>query len=253
MDFLGNYKMNPHYGNGIFRRRIHLSRETDHVHAQLEDSHHGFQVKLFHQANRVSRFEPSFLRVPFTSCSSAGEPLDKLLGAALDSSVGELVALAQPLTNCTHLLDLSLLAIAHTQREEKIVQYDVEVTDAKDGVARMRVWRNDVLMHEWQSNVGSILSPEPLAGKTLFAGFSLWANTHFSGLDNEAAFVLQKGNLVSIGNMVDVSAMAGGRASDETDRNACHTYSPANAPTAIRLGNTTRDFTHAPEQLLRFV
>jgi len=64
---------------------------------------------------------------------------------------------------------------------------------------------------------------------------------------------LQKGNMVAIGNMFDINSMAGGRAIDETERHACHTYSPANASQAIRLGNTTRDFTGAEDMLLKFV
>ena len=63
---------------------------------------------------------------------------------------------------------------------------------------------------------------------------------------------MQKGNLVSIGRMIDVEGMAGGRAIDETDRHACHTYSPGNAEQAIRLGGTVRDFTDSADDLLAY-
>lgn len=256
MGMYGNYKPNADYGSGIFRRCIRLTRAEDHVLGELEDSHHGFRVRVFHADNRITRFEPEFLRVPFTSCDSAGDPLAKLVGASIDTPVGELVAIANPLSNCTHLLDLALLAITHTQRAETVVRYDVDVTDAKDGISNLRVFRNAVLMHEWRvGNAidGAIVSPLEYLGNTMFMGFSRWANATFKDLENEAAFVLQKGNMVAIGNMFDIAAMAGGKASDETERHACHTYSPANAEQAIRLGNTTRDFTDSEEMLLKFV
>lgn len=256
MSQLGNYKPNPHYGNGIFRRAIRLTRHPDHVLAELEDSHHGFRVRVFHEAQRLTRFEPEYPRVPFSSCDSAGTVLDRLLGMPVDTPVAELIATANPLANCTHLLDLTLLAIAHTQREEQVVLYEVAVTDARDGLSHLRVWRNGTLMHEWQAGNGidgTIASPSAYQGKPLFMGFSRWANEAFSGLENEAAFVLQKGNMVALGNMFDIAGMAGGRAIDETDRHACHTYSPTQAPHAIRLANTWRDFTETPETLLKFV
>ena len=256
MSAFGNYKPNLRYGNGIFRRSIKLTRADDHVLGELEDSHHGFRVRVFHDNNCITRFEPEFLRVPFTSCDSAGDPLARLVGTPIDTPVGDLVAIANPLANCTHLLDLSLLAITHTQRDEAEVQYDVDVTDAQDGVSNLRVFRNGMLVHEWSAGNaidGAIVSPTAYKGNTMFMGFSRWANAVFTGIENEAAFVLQKGNMVAIGNMFDVAAMAGGRAIDETERHACHTYSPANAAQAIRLGNTTRDFTDSPDMLLKFV
>lgn len=252
------FKMNPHYGSGVFRRRIRLSRHAGHLHGALEDCNHGFQVTVFHQHNIVTDIKPQFMRIPFTTCGGAETPLKKLLGASLSATPAELLALAPPLSNCTHLHDLTLLTIGHGQREVDVVQYDVEVSDAKEGVSDLRVWRRvddeePILMHHWQSQNYMIASPPELKDKPLFMGFSRWANEMFKDIANEAAFVLQKGNLVSIGRMLDVNAMTGSRAKDENDRVACHTYSPENSANAIRLGNTVRDFTHTPEQLLKFV
>jgi hypothetical protein len=86
----------------------------------------------------------------------------------------------------------------------------------------------------------------------LFKGFAAWANQEYTGLDNESAFVLHKGNLVSIGRFLDIDALAGNRAIDENERVACYTYSPARSSVAIRLPNTMRDFSNTPEELLRF-
>jgi hypothetical protein len=256
------FKMNPDYGNGVFRRRIRLIREgnahSGNVQGALEDCNHGFRSTVFYVNDKVTDIRPEFMRIPFTTCDGAYKPLQSLVGASAESTPAELLALAPPLSNCTHLHDLTLLAIAHTQRKEKIVQYDVEVTDAIDGFSELRVWRttdhdNKKLMHHWQSSNYKISSPPELKENPLFMGFSRWANETFSGIDNEAAFVLQKGNLVSIGRMLDVNAMEGSRAKDENDRIACFTYSPENSAHGYRIGRTVRDFTNTEEQLLKFL
>jgi hypothetical protein len=256
------FKANPHYGHGIFRRRIRLSREGDtrngQVHGALEDCNHGFQSTVFYDNGCVTEIKPQFMRIPFTTCDGAWQPLQKLLGASVSSSTAELLAIAPPLSNCTHLHDLTLLVIAHSQRDASVVQYDVEVTDANQGISDLRLWRSanngdKQLIHHWQSSNYAISSPAELKDKPLFMGFSRWANENFSGIENEAAFVLQKGNLVSIGRMLDVEAMTGSRAIDENDRVACFTYSPENSSNAIRTGNTVRDFTRDEEKLLKFL
>jgi len=256
------FRLNPHYGNGVFRRRIRLERFGDSlqgkVHGALEDCNHGFQSSVTYDEGKVVDIQPQFMRVPFTTCDGAWRPLQKLKGALVASSPAEFLAIAPPLSNCTHLHDLTLLTIAHTQCPARVVQYDVEVTDAVEGISDLRVWRmaddqNPQLMHHWQSYQYMISSPQELKDKPLFMGFSRWANELFSGITNEAAFVLQKGNLVSIGRMLDVAGMTDSRAADENDRVSCFTYSTENASSAIRIGNTVRDFTHTQEQLLKFI
>ncbi len=258
----GKFKMNPDYGNGVFRRRIRLTRKGDahsgQVHGALEDCNHGFQSTVIYNNDQIMDIRPQFMRIPFTTCDGAYRPLQNLIGAHVGSTPAELLAIAHPLSNCTHLHDLTLLAIAHSQRKEEIVQYDVEVTDAVNGISDLRVWRSvnngkKMLMHYWQSLNYAITSPPELKDKPLFMGFSRWANEAFKDIENEAAFVLQKGNLVSIGRMLDVNAMTGSRAKDENDRVACFTYSPENSSNAIRIGGTVRDFTHTEEQLLKFL
>jgi hypothetical protein len=257
------FKPNPSYGKGVFRRRIRLvrtavSKDTGQVHGALEDCNHGFQSTVIYRDGKVLDVKPQFMRIPFTTCDGAWKPLQNLVGAAINSTPSVLLAIAPPLSNCTHLHDLTLLAIAHTQRLETIVQYDIEVTDAVDHVSHLRVWRSGddgerMLVHHWQSKNYMLVDPPELKDKPLFMGFSRWANEKFSGIANEAAFVLQKGNLVSIGRMLDVDAMQGSRAADENGSVSCFTYSPPNNAIATRIGKTVRDFTDCEEQLLKFV
>jgi len=256
------FKQNPNYGGGAFRRCIRMQRngnkQNGKVHGALEDCNHGFQCTVEYQQGVMTNISPQFMRIPFTTCDGAWKPLQKLEGANVNSTIPQLLTIAPPLSNCTHLHDLTLLSIVHTQQAAEIVQYDVEVTDAENGISQLRVWRSEndeakQLIHHWQATMTTIVAPETLKDKPLFMGFSRWANETFSGLENEAAFILQKGNLVSVGRTLDVNAMAGNRAIDENDVHACFTYSPENASRAIRLGGTVRDFTDTEEQLLKFV
>lgn len=258
------FRPNPTYGTGVFRRRIRLVRTATsalngQVHGALEDCNHGFQSTVIYRDGKVTDVKPQFMRIPFTTCDGAWKPLQNLVGAAIDATPSQLLAIAPPLSNCTHLHDLTLLAIAHTQRPEITVQYDIEVTDATpENASHLRVFRSGddgerVLMHHWQSKNYMLVDPPELKDKPLFMGFSRWANERFSGLANEAAFVLQKGNLVSIGRMLDVDAMEGSRAADENGSVSCFTYSPPNNAIATRIGKTVRDFTDAEERLLKFM
>jgi hypothetical protein len=254
MEGIGNYIMKADYGGGAFRRRIRLERHGNAIRGALEDCNHGFKVNVHfdEKSRKVTGLEPDFKRIPFTTCPGAAEPLGRLIGASIDSTVPELYKIAPPLQNCTHLHDLTLLAINHAGRGEDVLQYDIEVTDAEDNLSWLRVWRNDELIHEWQAKYGEIVAPAGLQGKPLFQGFFGWAGKITDPVEQEAAFVLQKGNLVAIGRMIDVEGMAGGLAIDESDRHACHTYSPEHAKQAVRLAGTTRDFTDHPEKLLNF-
>jgi len=253
MDIFGNYKVNENYGGGVFNRRIHIVKKDNTLFGALEDCNHGFKVTIHHDGKVVTDIQPEFMRVPFTTCDSADKPIRELIGASLNSSLKDLLQHAEPVKNCTHLYDLCCWTILQSQYPETEITYDVLVGDAVEGVSDLSVARNGKVLHQWQAKNGELISPENLQGKPLFVGFYHWVNEAFSGLELEAALVLQKGNLVSVGRMLDVDGMAGGRASDEHDRNACHTYSPENRDEAIRIANTTRDFTNAPEKLLKFL
>jgi len=176
------FRPNPDYGKGVFRRRIRLVRTQEapgcgQVHGALEDCNHGFQSTVIFRDGKVVEVKPQFMRIPFTTCDGAWKPLQNLVGAAIDSTPSQLLAIAPPLSNCTHLHDLTLLAIAHTQRSEMIVQYDIEVGDAnQDGISHLRVFRSGddgerVLMHHWQSKNYMLTNTPELQDKPLFMGF----------------------------------------------------------------------------------
>ncbi len=252
-DLAPGYRPSPSYGTGVFRRRIRLTGTAGTVYGELEDCSHGFQVRVDHKGGHVTEIQPDYPRVPFTTCSGAMEPLSRLLGCRIDQSALALNMLAKPLENCTHLLDLTLLCIAHANCADTTILYDVEVTDQVEGVSELRVKRNTELIHKWWSQSNALVWPEDLAGKPLFRGFADWANEQFEGIENEAAFVLQKGNFVSMARLFDSSEMVGSTAKRSSVGAVCYTHSDERADIAIRRANTTRDFSDTPEQLLKFL
>lgn len=255
-----DYPPNPNYGSGLYRRRIKLQGSIDKqdggtVVGELEDCNHGFRVTVHHQNHSVTDVIGESLRIPMNTCSGASEPVKALIGAKISSTPLELNITANPTANCTHLLDLTVLAITHCQRGTKQRIYDVEVDDADDqGRSNLRVYLDGELIHRWQAKDFAVIAPQSLRGNTLLKGFAAWAAPAFSGPEQEAAFVLQKGFFVAQARRYDIDALAGERSIKHTSMHgSCYSYSSPRLEQAVRLPNTVRDFSDAAEKLLKFV
>jgi hypothetical protein len=251
-----DYPLNPDYGKGLYRRRILLRNEPGGVIAELEDCNHGFRVRVSHDGETVTAVEGEALRVPMTTCPGAVVPLRALAGIALGSSALQILKRVDIRSNCTHLYDLSLLAIAQAHRGTPQRQYDVVVHDqtGKQQPAAAEVYRDQQLVHRWLTRDSRIVEPGELKGNTVMQGFTFWANRRFQGDDNEAAFVLQKGLFVAAARILDMSRVHRDPATAHTFMHgACYSYSSPQLEQALRLGDTVRDFTHSPEQLLKFL
>jgi hypothetical protein len=239
----------------LFRRRIRLTRQDHQVHGELEDDCHGFKVTLQHDGSVVTAVAGDALRVPLTSCAGALQPLQALVGCALDASPAAIRARAKPRSNCTHWYDLSLLALAHAAQSEAVRVYDVEVVDAPadGGAARAEVFLNARSIHRWELRGTTIVAPPEYAGRPVLHGFSAWAYGAFEGAAREAAFVLSKGVFVAFSRMFDMSGIGGQPALEHTNMlGACYSYSAGVVETSRRQFDTVRDFSTTPEQLLTF-
>ena len=248
-----DYPPNPDYGRGVFRRRIRLTGSAGKVFAALEDCSHGFTVTVHHDGVSVTDIQTAALRIPLTSCGGATEPIKRLVGAKLQDSSPELHLRADPRANCTHILDLSVLAIAHALRGECARQYDVEVSDEAGCDALLYVYRDGLLVHCWSASQFTLTAPSHLQGKTLFRGFAAWATEQFSGDNQEAAFVLQKGYFVAQARRYDINSLAGEAATKHKEMQGnCYSYSPGVVEQAFRTENSLRDFSDCEERLLTF-
>lgn len=253
---------NPSYGSGCFRRRILIRQQGKEVSGLLEDTNHGFSVTVHFNKHCVDKIDANSKRTPFTTCSEATSKLNPLLGLDCNQSLNtkELNLIANAKANCTHLLDLTILAILFYQTEyansaqSRERQFDVMVSDADEQGSDCQVHCDGELLHQWQAKSFQIESPPSLAGKPLYSGFAQWANEYFPDeLSNQAAFILQKGYFVAQARLFDIDALAGESAANHsTMAGACYTYQPEVAAIATRLEKTTRDFSHNTDQLLKF-
>lgn len=246
---------NPRYGTGLYRRRIRLTRTGRHVLGELEDDCHGFRVSLQHDNSVVTALAGEVLRAPLSTCPGAVTPLQSLVGLALDAPVSSIIASVNPRSNCTHLYDLSLLAMAHVSHPDPVRVYDVEVVDQPtDGSpARAEVFLNGRSCHCWWVDRARIVEPLAYAGRPVLGGFAAWANDAFAGPAREAAFVLSKGIFVACSRLYDMSGIGGQPALQHTYMlGACYSYSKGVVEQAIRNHNTVRDFSTTPEDLLVF-
>lgn len=244
---------NENYGKGTYRRRILMRGLPGRVIAELEDCFHGFRVTIEHNNSAVSNIVGEALRTPMNTCEGAMAPIKALIGTHVSTPNSEFSSIANPRSNCTHLYDLTVMAIGHACRGEIDRQYDIIIHDEKDGIIDARVLRNEQLVLRWQVSDGSIQKPTEVAGKPALKGFSKWASNSYEGDDYEAALALHKGYFVALALRWNMSAMEGCKVTDYSPRlGICYTYSEGVVEDAYRNRGAIRDFSDTPEALLEF-
>src|SRR3954453_19153948 len=99
----------------------------------MEDDFHRFGIPLHHDGELVTEVVGEGTRYPWTTCPGAVEPLRALSGAPLTTRLSALGEYAPARQNCTHLFDLTGLAVAHAARGNATTRvYDVAIPD-RDG------------------------------------------------------------------------------------------------------------------------
>lgn len=246
---------NPEYGTGCYRRRVRLQHiDAQTVLAEMEDDQHGFRINLQHDGEKITGIGSESLRIPMTTCGGAGDVLAQLVGVPLADSPRSLAAHANPRAHCTHQYDLLGLAITHARRAAPMRQYDIAIHDEQDGVQCVTGEIDGVAVFDWQLR-GHIIDSEGVwQGVNVQKGFAQWAEQHLTADQFELALVVQRGMLVSTTRRVLIPPMEGmGLLDDPMTKGVCYSYSEPAIRQAIRHGDNHRDFSAAPEQLLRFV
>lgn len=244
---------NPLYGSGVFRRKVRLLSDASSVRAELEDYTHGFRLRISHDGNQVTAVASEALRIPLTTCVETDRPLQQLVGCPLTIGWDEFRHRLPPESNCTHLQDLAWWSLAHVRRVAALCEYEIAVTDEGDAPSECSVWRNGKLVIRLHARMGTVVAPEPIAGKSMMRGFSAWAFAHFPGADHEAAVMLQRGYFVSQARRHGRKAAEEVKLADFASmRNACYSYSDGVVERTRLIEDSERDFTNAPELLLAF-
>jgi len=243
---------NPDYGRGIFRRCVRIRVTEGQVNVDLEDTNHAFRLALRHDGARITAVEPEFVRHPFTTCPESGPYVASLVGRALDQATDVRRAL-ETRFSCTHVTDMTALALAHAADVGVERLYEVAVEDERDGRTRARVGCDGRAVHDWTIARHAVLEPGALVGRPMMQGFHAWARAAFSGLPLEAAFVLQRGYFVAQARRYDPTPERDHPArGDGLADGVCYSYSTPAVERAERIEGSRRDFIDDADTLLQF-
>lgn len=240
---------------GIYRRQIDLRAWDEHtVVGWLEDESHHFGITLVHDGILIREVRIAAPRYPWMTCAGAGVPLQDLIGKPLVRRCTELGAMVDQRRQCTHLFDLASLMIAHAHagrvhRHYQGIVYPLSADSP--GVPRDRLcavlYRDRQPVMKWSLDEDLIIAPASFAGRTIYHGFREWLETR-DAEEAEDAFVLRRVVFVSNGRKISIEHT--NAAEDMGQGPVCHSFQPENQKIAFRVGNTTRRFDAAEDDML---
>jgi hypothetical protein len=228
------------YGPLIEAGRLGLRRlqlidpQPGRVTAEVEDDYHRFFVELNHDGERITAVATNAKRFPWTTCPSAGDHLAaRLTGAAL----GDVATREEPLTHCTHMLDLAILAAAHAAETEPVL-YEMLVDDPRVGAREAILRRNGAETLRWLIDDTILVAPGMMAGRDL-RQLRHWIEEIDPAL-REPARVLRRGAYIARGRGFDFSQLT--TASAVNAAVACYTFSREHGDDAWHIDDSMRDF-----------
>lgn len=230
--------INPLYpGLAGLRRQVKFDPAPDRIRAEVEDDFHNFVVTLVHKAGRITAVETQSLRHPWTACPAAGGFLaSRLAGIALN----DVATTPSPLSHCTHMLDLAIVAAAHA-RDGSSGRFDMFVGDA-DGLRRTaELWRDGNLILAWQLD-GDLIVTGPAEGRHL-RQLRQWL-PHEPVWLQEPARLLRRAVSIFGGRHYDYEHLTVA-AETPGQQGACFTYQPERAASALPMRGSKRDFTYS--------
>jgi hypothetical protein len=233
---------------GMLRRRIDVSsRGKDCVVAWVEDDFHHFGVTLRHDGKYVTDISARAERAPWTTCAAAALPLRALIGKSLIARASDIGGLINMRLQCTHMFDLTGLALAHAWHGRDHRRYEVRVPDrAHGGATRATLLRDGETVMVWNLAGSTIVGPPAYAGHSLEEGFRAWTEA-MAEEEAEQAFVLRRAIMVSGGRGADLDRFD--TAADLRKPALCHTFQPDNAALGLRNKGSTRNYADETDML----
>ena len=242
-------------GRVVFRRSIALESRGGEVRGELADDFHHFAVRVVHDGERAVAVEGEDVRVPWTTCPGAIEPLRRMVGAPVSDRILEVFKHTRPREQCTHLHDLACLALTHAARGESRRRYDVALPDRVQNAteAVLRCDGRDLLRWRLRGNRVERATPPIFDGLPLaispFLDFLLDELRDLPAMA-EAAWILQRAIFVGGGRRHDFDGLREAKDFAALLGAACHTFAPERVGDAKRVGDNLRDFSDTPERLL---
>jgi hypothetical protein len=234
----------------IFRRCIVVTSRYQgpggEVRAAVEDDFHHFRVRLAHDGERVQSVQGSALRHPYSTCPLAAQPLAHLEGMILDPIAHSVVREVDPRQQCTHMLDLAGLSMATAARRVTSCRYDIAVPRRVQGRTHATLSVDGTALLAWDIQDTTILGPAPFSSISLREGMASWALSALDAQTAEAALVLRRCALISLGRTKNLDAQVH---AEPTGR--CFAQQPQRASAGARMVGSMLDFTDMPEALCR--
>jgi Protein of unknown function (DUF2889) len=232
----------------IFRRRIGIHSTGDvkrgEVRASLEDDFHHFRVSVAHADGKVQRVDGQAVRHPYSTCPLAANQLSRLVDAPLNGLAHAVMRVTNPTEQCTHLIELAGLAIAAAARSISQRWYDIAVPGRVAGRTLATLDKDGTRMLAWELLDTTILGPEPFQGVSLREGMAAWALRHLLEEEAEAALILRRCALISLGRAKNLDAQVH---AEPTGR--CFVQQPERAALGLRRVGSIVDFTAAAGDL----
>jgi Protein of unknown function (DUF2889) len=235
---------------GSFRRRIvivHRPGATAGLaRAALEDDFHHFRVAVGHEFEQLVNIRGDAVRHPYSLCPSAADQLPSLVGMPLNRIASAVTRATEASEQCTHLLDLAGLAIAAAASQRGRRQYDIEVPDRINGRTQALLQRDGSPLLAWELQDTTITGPAPYAGLSLTHGFARWALDTLAPDEAEAAIVLRRCAMISLGRHKNLDAQR-----HALPTGHCHVQQPQRATLALRVVGSTLDLSTRAGELCR--
>ncbi len=246
---MDDYRINPDYGSGTFRRRVGLERKTGVIQVALEDCNHAFRLQLHHRNGLVSELLAETIRAPLTTCGGASDLLREFVGTPLSTTRDELARRHAKRHHCTHLYDLLLMAFWFQCQVDDRVIIDAEVDDAVAGRRSARLHINGALKHEWMLADKAIIRPMLLRGIEPGRGFHKRIARRLPVEQHEPALWLNAALFVAEGRRYDINGMAGQPVMpSRIPLGSCYAYQAERLEKARRSVNSARDFSETADQ-----
>lgn len=233
-----------------FRRRILIATDPlaigTRYRAALEDDFHHFRVELVIHKGLIASLHAQALRNPYSLCPSAADQLQLLVGTAPNTSAHAVMRQVDASQQCTHMLELSGLAAAAAANSIQQRRYEIEVPLRIEGRTRARLFRDGTQLLTWHIKDLEIEGPPPYSGIGLRQGMARWALTNLTEDMAEAALVLRRCAVISLGKNKPLDAQKHAKLTS-----ACYAQQPERAPLAFRQVGSTWNFSWQPQQLCK--
>jgi hypothetical protein len=232
----------------IFRRRIGIDSKGDaargEVRASLEDDFHHFRVRVAHSDGKVQHIEGWAVRHPYSTCPLAANQLSRLVNAPLNGLAHSVMRMTNPAQQCTHVMELAGLAIAAAARSIAQRWYDIAVPRRIAGRTLATLDKDGSRMLAWELLDTTIVGPAPFQGVSLREGMAAWALAHLPEEEAEAALILRRCAVISLGRAMNLDAQVHAQ---PTGR--CFVQQPERAAQGLRIVGSIVDFTEAARDL----